>query len=74
MLDDDLDENDCGGTPAMPDVASAAAWAARRDMVNVPIRMATLRAVHGTWPANKAHADAALWHYGTRAIAGDYGI
>jgi hypothetical protein len=43
----------------------------RRDMVNVGVRMAVARA-RGTWPANAADADVELWHYGTRAIAGDY--
>lgn len=57
---------------AKPDTAAAALHAARRDMDNLPVRMALVSGFHGTWPDNRQHADAILWHYGSRAIAGDY--
>lgn len=72
MRDDLLEEDDCAGTPAMPDPVQAAQHAQRRDMTNVSIRIATLRMLDGTWPGNRTRCDAALWHYATRAIAGDY--
>lgn len=39
---------------------------------SVEIAMATIRYIHGTWPANRAHADRELWYYAARAIANDY--
>ena len=53
--------------------AKAAYRAVPRSMDSVSIRIAVLRSAHATWPQNKRDADAELWHYGTRAIAGDYG-
>lgn len=35
-------------------------------------KMAILRSLHSTWAANKEEADAELFFYGARAIAGDY--
>lgn len=57
---------------AVPDADAAAANALRRDMDNLSVRMALVAGFHGTWPDNKAHAETILWHYGSRAIAGDY--
>lgn len=42
------------------------------DTNNIHIKMAVLRGLHSTWPANKEWADAQLWEYGSKIIAGDY--
>lgn len=69
---DDMSDDEMLGVPVSPDAAEAAEWARRRAMDNVGLAMTLHRSLHATWPANRAHAVAALWHYGTRAIAGDY--
>lgn len=60
------------GEPVTFDVVSKAAHGARRPMDNLSVRMAVLQSLHGTHHANMDETRRALWHYGSRAIAGDY--
>jgi hypothetical protein len=41
-------------------------------MSTLAIKMAVLRSLHTTWAPNEQAAQAELFYYGARAIAGDY--
>ena len=72
-MTDDTEIDDLGmAMPVRCDALAAAVASRRRDMDKLSIRIAVLRSLHGTWPENTAQTARELWHYGSRAIAGDY--
>lgn len=69
----DENENEFGmALPVKYDAEATAEAEQRRNMHGLSIRIAVLRGLHGTWPDNAQHAARELWHYASRAIAGDY--